>query len=304
LSASTPFVSVVLPAYRRAGVVRDAMESVLRQTYSRFELVVIDDGSGDDTPAVVSSVRDPRVRVAVIDHAGRSQARNEGVSRARGEVIAFLDSDDLVKPRWLESLCRPFADPAVAVVCCGAEMIGDAGSPRALLPEKLGAVYSNQVGRFLAGTFAVRRQTFDAVGGYDRRFAFGENSELGIRLAMYCDAHGRTIAAVREPLLQIRRQRAFGGDAEFREHLESSELLLRCHAPRFRGSSRAHIHAAAGVEAARLRLHGRALRHMARAAYFDPARPVHWARLALALMPPVAQRFWTRQRDSRGSAWP
>jgi len=93
-----PRCSVVIPTYNRAHSVGDAIMSVLRQTMSDLECVVVDDGSTDSTPALLASINDPRLRVILGRHAGVAAARNLGVAHARAPLVAFLDSDDLWRP--------------------------------------------------------------------------------------------------------------------------------------------------------------------------------------------------------------
>lgn len=101
---SRPLVSVILPTYNRVRFVGEAIESALRQSYRDLEVICIDDGSKDDTPAVVADIaeRDPRVRYIRQANGGVSAARNHGLRLARGEWIAFLDSDDMWQPWKLE----------------------------------------------------------------------------------------------------------------------------------------------------------------------------------------------------------
>ena len=89
-----PFFSIVIPAYNRADKIQRTLQSCLAQTEPDFEIVVVDDGSGDDTRAVVEGMGDPRIRYVWQQNAGASAARNRGAREARGEYVAFLDSDD------------------------------------------------------------------------------------------------------------------------------------------------------------------------------------------------------------------
>ncbi|WBU58185.1 glycosyltransferase family 2 protein [Paracoccus sediminicola] len=98
---AVPFFSVVIPAYNRAGQIRRTLESCLAQTEPNFEIVVVDDGSADDTAGVVEAMGDPRIRCIRQDNAGASSARNRGSAEARGDYIAFLDSDDEFLPEKL-----------------------------------------------------------------------------------------------------------------------------------------------------------------------------------------------------------
>jgi glycosyltransferase involved in cell wall biosynthesis len=296
-----PSISVIIPTYQRAHVVGEAIASVLGQTHRDFELLVVDDGSTDATAEAISQFTDERLRFVPIDHGGRSRARNEGAKRARGQALVFLDSDDRAESQWLSELVRALDGPA-PIVCCGARytMFAEpAAGDRTLMPTRLGALYANRVGLFLAGTFAVRRALFEEVGGYDERLAYAENTELGIRLAMHCEQHALPFAIVQQPVVWIRRWRGFGGDTDdFRTCLEATELILQRHgnaSGQFKPSSWANYRAIAGVNASRLGLSGRAICHLAAAAASKPASPLHWARLGLSLVPPIARRFWTRR---------
>jgi Glycosyl transferase family 2 len=98
LQSEIPIVSVVIPAFNRAHAIGEAIASVLTQTFTDFEVIVIDDGSNDNTGEVVGSIRDSRLRYVRQENQGPGAARNRGVDMARGHFVSFLDSDDL----WLE----------------------------------------------------------------------------------------------------------------------------------------------------------------------------------------------------------
>ncbi len=97
-----PEVSVIIPTYNRAGYVVQAVESVLSQTLGDLDVVVVDDGSTDDTARVLGTIRDPRLRPMHQANAGRSAARNHGFAESSGQFIVFLDDDDLFLPDKLE----------------------------------------------------------------------------------------------------------------------------------------------------------------------------------------------------------
>lgn len=105
----TPLISVVIPTYNRADFVEQAIQSVLNQTYSNFEVLVIDDGSTDNSAELIQKMAetDKRIRFYQLkQNSGVSIARNKGLSLARGKYIAFLDSDDTAYPYWLETGVR------------------------------------------------------------------------------------------------------------------------------------------------------------------------------------------------------
>lgn len=96
--------SIIVPAYNSAEFIHKCIKSVLAQTYSELELILVDDGSGDDTPIICDTYaqNDPRIKVIHKANGGHTSARNEGLKIAKGEYILFLDSDDWIAPRTLE----------------------------------------------------------------------------------------------------------------------------------------------------------------------------------------------------------
>lgn len=122
-----PHHSVIVPAYNAPRTIRTTVESVLSQTTTDLELIVIDDGSADQTPAVVSSYadRDPRVRLIRQANTGTAGARNRGLAEARGELISLLDNDDAWLPHHLERAEATLADRGVGVSYADAWILSD-----------------------------------------------------------------------------------------------------------------------------------------------------------------------------------
>ena len=103
IKSDEPLVSVIVPTYNRAAIVTRALRSILDQTYQNTEILVVDDASSDNTQEVIAGLRDPRIRYLRHDrNRGGSVARNTGIKAARGEYLAFLDSDD----EWLADKLR------------------------------------------------------------------------------------------------------------------------------------------------------------------------------------------------------
>lgn len=196
MPSATPRVSVIVPTFNRARLVGPAVRSVLGQTYGDLEVVVVDDGSTDDTADVLAALEDPRVEVLRLPgNSGPAVARNHGIAQARGEVIAFQDSDD----RWhKDKLARQLAlldsSPRdVGVVYSGIWRVTPEGE-RFYVPKEriLGTTYvkEGRVLRELArGNFVdlpaaiVRRECLDAVGVFDETYPAIEDWELWLRIA-------------------------------------------------------------------------------------------------------------------------
>ena len=126
-----PLVSCILPVYNGAAHLRDALESVLAQQYAPIEIVAVDDGSTDESPAILAACGS-RVRVIRQPNGGPAAARNAGIHAARGELIAFLDQDDRWHPRKLaRQVAHLQANPQLDVVVAHVESFWEGEAPRA-----------------------------------------------------------------------------------------------------------------------------------------------------------------------------
>lgn len=119
-------ISVVLPTHNRADLVQRAVRSVIAQSYSYWELLVVDDASEDETPNVLSTFTDSRVRVLRREQQGGASAtRNTGLAEARGDFVVYLDDDNLMHPHWLKGVAWAFDLHPEALVMIGARIIDD-----------------------------------------------------------------------------------------------------------------------------------------------------------------------------------
>jgi Glycosyl transferase family 2 len=125
--ATEPLVSVIMPTYNRSAMLLGAIETVLAQSYPHWELVIVDDASEDDTPAVLETAarRDPRVRPLRVEHGGVGAARNAGLAAADGTLVAYLDDDNAMHPGWLKSVVWGFEQRPESEVIYGAIVIDD-----------------------------------------------------------------------------------------------------------------------------------------------------------------------------------
>ncbi len=191
MAEKAPLVSVVLPVYNRAGVVGRALESVLGQGFSDFELIVVDDGSEDDSLAVVESYDDKRVRVvALSENRGACAARNKGIELARGQYIAFQDSDDYWEPEKLEKQIKLFKEQpkGIGVLYCAFwRVYGENREyiPEEFIKEKEGDLSKSLLLRNFITTQAavVSRECFEQVGGFDEALSRFQDWELWLRIA-------------------------------------------------------------------------------------------------------------------------
>ncbi len=184
--------SVVLPVYNGMPYLKDAVESVLRQTLDKFELIVVDDGSTDETPNYVRSIQDPRVRYVRTAHAGLVDALNTGITMARSPWIARIDADDLALPQRLEKQWEFLqANHDQVLLGCGFDLIDEDG--RWLRPTL--NVVSDQAARWAMLFFnpfphpgaVFRRDIARFCGGYRSESPVAQDFDLWTRLAH----HGR-----------------------------------------------------------------------------------------------------------------
>lgn len=186
-SASSPFFTIVVPCYNRADIVLDTVHSILKQEYQNFELVLVDDGSKDNTREVVAAITDPRVRYFYKDNGERGAARNYGAQQARGKYINFFDSDDEMYPNHLR-VVKEFleANGEVEVVHTGYERLD--GQDRVISEMFEFKASTNEVllhdNPLACNTVFVRRDIALANPfEEDRRLASAEDWELWVRLA-------------------------------------------------------------------------------------------------------------------------
>jgi len=299
---NNPAFSVIVPTFNRASSINRTIESVLKQTFMDFELIIVDDGSTDHTRETISSLNDSRVRYFYQENKGRSAARNAGANRSNGKYLVFLDSDDDVLPAWLHRMAQALEDSTAGIVCCGYLDVLETEDERrqnAILPNNRGPMYCDQKCMFRCGTFALHRDLFDAVGGYTEELVFSENTELAIRLVPQCIREGRKVIAIDEALLIYHRRpsRRAKTPEDFIVLLRSANLILERHGARLREKfppGYANYCAIAGVNAARLGRGAEARHFFASAISNYPYRVANYGRLFLTMFPSLARKLWLR----------
>lgn len=184
----TPRVSVVLAVRDGAPWVGDAVRSILGQTLTELELVVVDDGSTDDTPQTLARFADARLRVARRTQLGLTRSLNEGVSLARAPLIARLDADDVAAPeRLARQLAFLDAHPEIGLLGTGAIEIDATGREvgRVVPPAADADIRRALIRRniFVHSSVVMRRQALASAGGYDATFPVAQDYDLWLRLA-------------------------------------------------------------------------------------------------------------------------
>ena len=177
---SRALVSSIIPVYNGEAYLREAVESILAQSYRPLEIIIVDDGSTDATALVARSFGDP-VRWVHQENAGPAAARNRGIGEARGRFIAFLDADDLWLPeRLVRQVAELEADPDLACSVC---LIQNFWMPdvAAEAERRRDDPRAGPVPGYLSTGMVVRREAFDAVGGFDPSLGHGDSADWVLR---------------------------------------------------------------------------------------------------------------------------
>lgn len=227
-----PTVSVIIPTYDRADVLPKAIDSVLSQTHRDLELIVVDDGSTDDTAAVVEGYEDDRVQyVAHETNRGANVARNTGIDAASGEYVAFLDSDDRWAPsklerqlerleqkgsEWVGAYCGFYRDlegPSGHVLNGVATVLalGDDDGPMEGDRELQTGILADEVETCAGSTLVVERSVAQDIGGFDEELERFQDPEFVLRIAdvgkvAYVDEPLVTLESVGSPAPEVVRR--------------------------------------------------------------------------------------------------
>ena len=200
-----PSISVILAVYNGSQFIKDAIQSMLDQSYADFEFIIVDDGSTDSTSEIVASFNDPRIKYEKREHAGLVPSLNYGLSIAEGKYVARMDADDYSLPSRFEKQVSLLEEHSEIVVCGSWAIIVDKENreigtysyPRVKSKEiRLYAIRGNP---FIHPTTMYRREVILKAGGYRRFWKHTEDYELWTRII-----YKHQVANIPEPLLNYR----------------------------------------------------------------------------------------------------
>ncbi|MGA1871245.1 MAG: glycosyltransferase family 2 protein [bacterium] len=207
-SSKNPKVSVIIPTYNRSQFITHAIDSVLSQTYHDIEIIIVDDGSTDNTKKILINYNN-RIKYIYQENQGVAAARNTGIKNAKGKYIAFLDSDDMWLPQKLEQqvkILNQYEDIALVysnIAYCNSngQFIRVAFSSQQFLsgyiPQKV-ILWKAMCGYLQ--TWLLRKTCFEEVGYIDTSLKMSEDREISIRIAMKYKIYG-----IKEPLTMVRQ---------------------------------------------------------------------------------------------------
>ena len=229
----TPAVSVVLPLYNAAAFLREAIDSVLAQTFTDFELIIINDGSTDSSERIVRSYADPRIRFLHHDrNRGLVAVLNEGIERAKGRYIARMDADDIMLPGRLskqEAFLKEH--PEIDLVAAHVELMNVDGETTGVWDTDRAVVSEDEIRAMMPRTNCIAHPTVlfrsSSLGSlrYDPRMTEGEDWELWLRML----SRGLRIAKIPEVLLRYRQHPSSFTSAAKEQKLQEPRLLRMRH---------------------------------------------------------------------------
>ncbi|MCT7984813.1 glycosyltransferase [Laspinema sp. A4] len=222
-----PKVSVIIPAYNSLAYLPETIASVLNQTYSDFEAIIVNDGSSDRTEEWVSQQSDPRIKLISQPNQGLSGARNTGIAHATGDYLAFLDADDLWHPTKLEKQVDCLDHhPDVGLVYTWVALINEQSiaTGRLFNSSQEGYIWDTLILENIVGCGSVamvRRQCFETCGVFDLNFpSVVEDWDMWLRIAVHYP-----FKAICEPLVYY-RQHSQSGSRNWEAMAESYRLVL------------------------------------------------------------------------------
>lgn len=188
MSIEEPLVSIITPTYNRADFIGQAIDSVLAQTYGHFELIIVDDGSEDETRELVETYQDSRIIYRYQENQGQSIARNLALKIARGDFICFLDSDNFWFPDKLEKSLEVFREhPEVDIVYGDGVTINESGQEisRENMRRYTGHIAAHMLKDNVVSmnTTMARRRCFDEMGGFSGKRRVADDYDLWLRFS-------------------------------------------------------------------------------------------------------------------------
>ncbi|MCE2440372.1 MAG: glycosyltransferase [Candidatus Latescibacteria bacterium] len=231
-------VSVIIPTYNRASYLVESLESVLAQTYRNLEVIVVNDGSTDETKVILEAYQD-RISYFEKTNGGKSSALNFGLKHISGEYVWVFDDDDVALPELVASHISVFeSQPEVGFVYSGYAFFEGKDADNVIeTVEATAHPDGEMLGQLLSGNFisgvsvVVRRQCYDRVGIYDERLIRAQDYDMWIRLARA----GYKAGVIQKPLVRVRKHDGLRGSEEDRfkisilreKHLEYHRIIMK-----------------------------------------------------------------------------
>lgn len=272
-----PRFSVIIPTYNRAKVIGKAIDSIAKQIVPAWEIIVIDDGSSDETRELMASY--PQVRYYFQDNAGVSAARNKGAALATGDWLIFLDSDDELFPEAIQEF--------TSFLCSNPDS--------KLIKARHVLISSNSIKNrnssdsgFIPGSYSINKLVFESLGGFDVNLKFAENTDLIFRFNQ-----SKALVSKLNKLVLFYNQNTQGGSKNLQNILDSTHLILEKHHDYLSNHVKHLFHQNIGVIEMRFGRFSLAKQHLWKSWKFKPTKISTILRLILAYFPVLARKIYT-----------
>lgn len=295
-------ISIITPTYNRAYLLPRMIKSVLNQTFKDWELIIVDDGSTDDTSQIIENFKDSRIKYFFKDNSGATASRNLGVNKAQGDYVIFLDSDDEAKANWLQKLSDEIIIKKTTVACCGLEKHDHRNKLVGMIfPKNLGGLFNYTVANFLSGTILMKKEYFLEAGEYDIELASGQHTEILIRLLPIFERENVIISNIFEPLVIIHIHKGDRIRHNYDAIYSGSILTLKKHQDLFLKNKDKHYDYLSVAAMCAFKTHripeGKQL--VLKAFKLKPFSPLSITRLIIGFTPIIRKNYWKNDNKNQ-----
>jgi glycosyltransferase involved in cell wall biosynthesis len=285
-----PFFTIVTPSFNRGIVLPNAVRSVLLQTFHDFELIIVDDGSTDNTKKHVSAFQDERIQYVYQPNSGVCIARNTGIQASKGKYITFLDSDDVVEPNWLQDFYQSILERETDLVFC--DMLLKYPDGRVRVRHALYRYDDktpNENGMYMPGSFCIKADLLRMIGGFDPNIKFGEFTDIdfALRKEKYTRSFTGKVGMQYCPMPE-------GGAKNQTNKVAFIEYILKKHVHIFekdRPTKLCYLQNG-GVSSARIHEYAKSRVFFLKAFLLNPFSIKNLFRYAITFFPSIARRVW------------
>jgi glycosyltransferase involved in cell wall biosynthesis len=289
------YFSIIIPSFNRAYIIERAIEAVLGQSFQDWELLIVDDGSTDNTQSIIEPyLIDQRIKYLYQKNKGVCSARNKGALNARGSYLIFLDSDDFVENNWLEDFYI-LKDQKFDIIFCSMKMVKIDNSIRLV---SCSDPYNDgkSKGIIIPGSWIVTKDIFISSGMYDEKIKYGENTELRLRFN-----EEQLNVGIIDKYNFIYNESLDGGSKNLQNKIESNLCVLEKHKDYFKMNKSDKINYLNTTAVASMRNGDYKLGHkFFRESFFNnPFNLKAFVRFLFSLSSNIGKYFWKNVDDEK-----
>jgi len=280
--------SIIIPTYQRFSQLEQCIIRLKLQQYKKFEVIIVEDG-GNNKEEILSISNELDVKYLILENKiNVSVKRNIGASKANGKYLIFLDDDDSVTNNWLSDFADSLNKEHADVAFCAVEVSSSNKVMKTIFPE---TAYKDERGWgiFLAGAFAIKKEIFYSIGGYDEILRYGENTELGIRLKSVI----KNKVFINHINLTYNSSET-GGSKNIQNTFIANNHILAKHKDWFQKSPILHFNylSVLGVISYKLKKNKLAKKYLYKALTIQYYNPKAWSRFMISKFPFIASKLW------------